>query len=125
MNLEGLISVARGESPADLVLVNAKIINTLTGEIEEGNVAIYQKHIAGIGDYDQGKEIIDLGGRYLAPGLIDGHIHLESTMLHPAEFAKTVVPRGVSAVATDLHEIANVSGLRGIRFMLDAVRDCP
>ena len=117
--------MARGESPADLVLANARIINTLTGEIEDGNVAIYQDHIAGIGDYDQSKEIIDLGGRYLAPGLIDGHIHLESTMLHPAEFAKTVVPRGVSAVVTDLHEIANVSGLRGIRFMLDAVRDLP
>lgn len=117
--------MARGESPASLVLANAKIINTLTGEIEDGNVAIYQGNIAGVGDYDQGKEIIDLGGRYLAPGLIDGHIHLESTMLHPAEFAKTVVPRGVSAVVTDLHEIANVSGLRGIRFMLDAVRDLP
>ncbi len=125
MNLEGLISTARGESPADLVLINAKIINILNAEIEEGSVAIYQGHIAGVGDYDQGKEIIDLGGRYLAPGLIDGHIHLESTMLHPAEFAKTAVPRGVSAVATDLHEIANVSGLRGIRFMLDAVRDLP
>lgn len=117
--------MARGESPASLVLANAKIINTLTGEIGDGNVAIYQGNIAGVGDYDQGKEIIDLGGRYLAPGLIDGHIHLESTMLHPAEFAKTVVPRGVSAVVTDLHEIANVSGLRGIRFMLDAVRDLP
>jgi adenine deaminase len=70
MNLEGLISTARGESPADLVLINAKIINILNAEIEEGSVAIYQGRIAGVGNYHQGKEMIDLGGRYLAPGLI-------------------------------------------------------
>ncbi len=124
MDVKGLISVARGESPADLVLRNARIVNTFTAEIEDGDVAIYEGQIAGVGDY-QGREEIDLGGKYLAPGLINSHIHLESSYLHPAEYARTVVTRGVSAVVTDLHEIANVSGLKGMKFVLDSVRDLP
>ncbi|MBA7504790.1 Adenine deaminase [subsurface metagenome] len=125
MNLKKLISVARGEAPADLVLKNARIINTFVGEIEQGNVAIYGDRIAGIGDYDEAKEIIDLQGNYLAPGLIDGHTHIESSMLHPARYAQAVVPRGTLTVVTDLHEIANVCGLKGIKFVIDWAQKLP
>lgn len=122
---EQLIDVAKGDAPADLVLRNAKIVNTLTAEIEDGDVAIVGSRIAGVGDYHEARQTIDLEGRYLAPGLIDGHVHTESSMLHPAEYARAVVPRGVSAVVTDLHEIANVAGLKGIRYMMDATRRLP
>lgn len=125
MRLERLISVAKGEAPADLLLTNARIINTFTAEIEKGNVAISQGRIAGIGDYHQAKQKIDLKGKYLAPGLMNGHIHIESSMLHIAEYAKAVVPRGTSAIVTDLHEIANVAGLRGIRYLMDCARRLP
>ncbi len=117
--------MARGEAPADLVLKNARIINTFVGEIEQGNVAIYGDRIAGIGDYDEAKEIIDLQGNYLAPGLIDGHTHIESSMLHPARYAQAVVPRGTLTVVTDLHEIANVCGLKGIKFIMDWAQKLP
>ena len=117
--------MARGEAPADLVLKNARIINTFVGEIEQGNVAIYGDRIAGIGDYDEAKEIIDLQGNYLAPGLIDGHTHIESSMLHPARYAQAVVPRGTLTVVTDLHEIANVCGLKGIKFVIDWAQKLP
>jgi len=117
--------VARGEAPADLVLKNARIINTFVGEIEQGNVAIYGDRIAGIGDYDEAKEIIDLQGNYLAPGLINGHTHIESSMLHPARYAQAVVPRGTLTVVTDLHEIANVCGLKGIKFVIDWAQKLP
>ncbi|TET56032.1 MAG: adenine deaminase, partial [Dehalococcoidia bacterium] len=87
MNLRELISVARGEAVADFLIRNARIINTFTGEIEQADVAIYGGRIAGIGDYDKAKEIIDLQGGFLAPGLINGHTHVESSMLHPARYA--------------------------------------
>ena len=125
MSLEKLIAVARGEIPADLLLANAKVVNTFTAEIESANVAIHQGYVAGIGDYEQARQVVDLEGRYLAPGLIDGHVHIESSLLHPAEYARAVVPRGVSAVVTDLHEIANVSGLKGIRYLMDCARPLP
>ncbi len=125
MSLEKLIAVARGEVPADLLLTNARVVNTFTAEIEKGNVAISRGRIAGIGDYHQAKQTIDLKGKYLAPGLLNGHIHIESSLLHIAEYAKAVVPRGTSAIVTDLHEIANVAGLRGIRYMMDCARGLP
>ena len=118
MNLRELISVARGETAADFLIRNARIINTFTGEIEQADVAIYGGRIAGIGDYGKAKEIIDLQGGFLAPGLINGHTHVESSMLHPARYAQAVVPRGTLAVVTDLHEIANVCGLEGVRFVM-------
>ena len=117
MKLSRLIPVAKGESPADLILVNAKIINVFTGEIETGNVAVYGGYVAGVGDYRQARQVVDLKGKYLAPGLIDGHTHLESSMLDVAQYARAVVPRGTSAVITDLHEIANVCGLEGMRYV--------
>jgi adenine deaminase len=125
MNLKELISVARGEIPADLLLKNARIVNTFIGEIEQADVAIYGDRIAGVGDYDKAKEIIDLQGRFLAPGLINGHTHMESSMLHPARYAQAVVSRGTLAVVTDLHEIANVCGPEGIKFVTDWARKLP
>ena len=125
MNLRELISVAKGETSADLLLKNARIVNTFIGEIEQADVAICGDRIAGVGDYDKAKETIDLQGGLLAPGLIDGHTHIESSMLHPARYAQAVVPRGTLAVVTDLHEIANVCGSRGIRFVTDVARKLP
>jgi len=123
--LAHLVSVAKGELPADLLLANAKVVNVFTGEIESGNVAICGDRIAGIGDYHQAKQVVDLSGKYLAPGLINGHIHPESSMLDITQYARVVVPRGTLAVVTDLHEIANVSGLEGIRYVLNCARRLP
>ncbi|MAH21286.1 MAG: adenine deaminase [Thaumarchaeota archaeon] len=123
--LASLIKVARGESAADLVLANVRVINVFTGEIEAGNVAIYDGKIAGVGDYHQAKQIIDLKGKYLAPSFINGHTHIESSMLDIDQYARMVVPRGTLAVVTDLHELANVSGLTGIRYILDSARRLP
>jgi adenine deaminase len=125
MSLRELISVARGKTPADLVLKNARIVNTFVGEIEQANVAIYGDTIAGVGDYDEAKDVFDLQGVFLAPGLINGHTHIESSMLHPARYAQAVVPRGTLAVVTDLHEIANVCGSEGIKFVTDLARKLP
>ena len=125
MDLTKLISVARGEGSADLLLKNACIINTFIGEMEQGNVAIYGDRIAGVGNYNEAKEIIDLQGNYLAPGLINGHTHIESSMLHPAQYARAVVPRGTLTVITDLHEIANVCGMEGIKFVMDWAEKLP
>ena len=123
--LNRLISVARGESPADLILANARIINTFNGEIETGNVALCGGKVAGVGDYKKARKVIDLGGKYLAPGLINGHTHLESSMLDVGQYARAVVPHGTSAIVTDLHEIANVCGLDGIKYVLDGARRLP
>ena len=112
-----LISVAKGETPADLLLRNARVVDTLSGGERQGNVAISGGRIAGVGDYDRAKESIDLQGAYLAPGLINGHTHIESSMLHPVQYAQAVVPRGTLALVTDLHEIANVCGFEGIEFV--------
>jgi adenine deaminase len=125
MNLKELISVARGEIPADLLLKNARIVNTFIGEIEQADVAISGDRIAGVGNYDKAKEIIDLQGRFLAPGLINGHTHIESSMLHPARYAQAVVPRGTLVIVTDLHEIANVCGVKGIKFVTDWAQKLP
>jgi adenine deaminase len=120
-----LISAARGDTPADLVLTGAGIVNVFTGEIGQGNVAIFEGRIVGIGDYTDAKEMIDLKGKYLAPGLIDGHVHLESSMLDAGQYARAVVSRGTTSIVTDLHEIANVAGLEGIRYILKAVKKLP
>jgi adenine deaminase len=125
MNLEDLISVARGESPADLLFLNARIVNTLTAEIETGSVVIHQGRVAGIGDYQSAKQVLDLKGNFLAPGLIEGHTHLESSMLHLSQYARAVVPRGVTTLITDLHEIANVCGLEGMKYIKDCARQVP
>ena len=117
--------MAKGESPADLILANARVVNTFTGEVESGNVAICEDRIAGVGDYRQAKQVIDLSGKYVAPGLINGHTHLESSMLDVGQYARAVVPHGTSALVTDLHEIANVCGLEGMRYVLKCARRLP
>jgi len=101
------------------------VVNVFSGEVEPGNVAICGDRIAGIGDYHRAKQVLDLGNRYLAPGLINGHTHIESSMLDIGQYARAVVPRGTLAVVTDLHEIANVCGLDGIRYVLGCARRLP
>jgi adenine deaminase len=101
------------------------VVNVFSGEVEPGNVAICRDRIVGIGDYHRAKQIVDLGNRYLAPGLINGHTHIESSMLDVGQYARAVVPRGTLAVVTDLHEIANVGGLDGIRYVLGCARRLP
>ena len=123
--LAHLIAVAKGELPADLVLANARVVNVFTGEVEPGNVAICGDRIAAVGDYCQAREVLDLKGQYLAPGLINGHIHIESSMLGIGQYAQAVVPHGTLAVVTDLHEIANVCGLAGMRYVLNCARRLP
>jgi len=125
VDIQRLLAAARGDIPADLLLVNARVVNTFTAQIETANVAICQGLVAGLCDYRQGKEIIDLNEKYLIPGLIDGHIHLESSLLSSAEYARAVVPRGVLSVVTDFHEIANVCGLAGIKYMLKCAGPLP
>ena len=120
-----LIRAARGEIPADLILANARIVNTLNGDVEENNVAICGGRIAGIGDYDEARETIDLRGSYVAPGFINGHTHVESSMLHITQYARAVVARGTSAVVTDLHEITNVCGLDGAKQILHIADGLP
>jgi len=112
--LSRLIAVAKGDELADLILADARVINTFNGEVEPGNVAVCEGRVAGVGDYRKAKEVLDLSGRYLAPGLINGHTHLESSMLDVGQYARAVVPHGTSALVTDLHEIANVCGLEGL-----------
>ena len=120
--LNNLIRVARGDAPADLVLRNAKLINVYSGEIYPADVAIHNARIAGIGSDYTGEKMIDLKGAYLAPGLIDAHVHIESAMVGVRQFAAAVVPRGVTAVVADPHEITNVLGLDGIRYMFDQAK---
>ena len=104
MNLETLVRRARGDEPVDLLLTDARVVNVLSHEIVEASLAISGSRIVGIGDY-QARETLSVGGAYVAPGLIDAHVHVESAMVPPAEFARMVVPRGVTAAVTDPHEI--------------------
>ena len=124
MDLKTRVDVAAGRQPADLVLKNGRIVNVASCEIHEGDVAIAGEHIAGIGEYE-GREIVDLKGQYICPGFLDGHVHIESSMLSVPEFAKIVAARGTSAVIADPHEIANVLGAEGIRYMLSSSKYCP
>lgn len=125
MDLPSLLSVARGDTPADLVLKNGRIVNVFTGEVEDADIAILGDRIAGVGKGYEGKQVVDLAGQYVAPGLIDAHVHIESSLCLPAQFARAVVPRGVTTVIADPHEIANVAGQDGVRFMHDASRGLP
>ncbi|MBI3733373.1 MAG: adenine deaminase [Chloroflexi bacterium] len=125
VDLSKLLAVSRGDESADLLLKNAKLINVRSAEIYETDVAIYDDRIAAIGAGYQSKETVDLKGLYLAPGFIEGHIHIESSMMRPSEFARAVVPHGTTAVVADPHEIANVLGLDGIRYILESAKDGP
>ncbi|MCP4592130.1 MAG: adenine deaminase [bacterium] len=124
MDPDQIVEIATGRQPADLVLKNGRIVNVLSNEIHEGDVAIAGEYIVGIGEYE-GAESVDLGGQYVCPGFIDGHVHIESSMLSVFEFAKLTAARGTTAVVADPHEIANVLGAEGIRFMLSSSKYCP
>ena len=124
MNKKHLIRVAQGLEPADLVLKNAEVFHVYTGEFILCDIAIADGYIAGTGSYF-GIEEIDMQGRYITPGFIDAHVHIESSMLTPYQFAKAALPCGVTTIVTDPHEIANVCGAKGIQYMLDATEQLP
>lgn len=123
--MSNIINVARGLEKADLVIKNANIVNVLSEEIHKGDIAICDGVIAGIGENYSGEKEIDINGAYVTPSFIDGHVHLESSMMLPKEFVKTVLPAGTTTVIIDPHEISNVLGLHGISFMHEAVKDLP
>ena len=123
-DLKRLIEVARGDRKADLVLKNAQIVNVLTEEIIEGDIAFCGEVIAGVGKYDGIKEI-DCKDLYAVPGLIDGHTHVEMSMLSLTEFSKLVVPRGTTCVVADPHEIANVLGVNGVKMLIEESKSTP
>ncbi len=125
MNVRDFLPRARGDEPADLILRNGRVINVFTGEIIETDIAIAGDTIVGVGSDYEAAEEIDLGGRYVCPGLIDAHVHVESSMVAPPQFARAVVPRGTTTVVTDPHEVANVAGVEGIRYMLDSSEGLP
>ena len=115
------VAAATGSKKAELVLKNAQIVNVFTQSVETGDIAIEGGYIVGIGNYE-GRTEKDLGGAYVCPGFLDGHIHIESSMTSPGEFERAVVPHGTIAVITDPHEIANVAGTAGIRFMMQSAQ---
>jgi adenine deaminase len=123
-DLEEKIKVARGEGRVNLLLRNANLINVLSGEIYPADVAIYGDTVVGIGRYEAEREM-DLGGKFLCPGFIDAHVHIESSMVTPPEYARAVVPRGTTAVIIDPHEIANVMGVEGITLMAEMAESIP
>jgi adenine deaminase len=116
------IEAARGDRPADLLFRGAKVVNVFTGEVASNSVAVYDGVVVGFDDR-QATEVLELNGAILAPGFIDGHFHLESTLLVPGEFARAVLPHGTTTVVADPHEIANVAGVAGVEFMLEASED--
>jgi adenine deaminase len=125
MTLVDRLAAARGDRPASLILRNAQLVNVWSGEIYPTDIVVDGTHIVALGTgYTAGREI-DLKGRYVCPGFIDAHVHIESSLVTPPEFARAVVPHGVTTVMTDPHEIANVLGLDGIRFMLERAKDGP
>lgn len=129
--LRNLIDTATGRRPADLVLKNGRIVNVVSNEIHDGDIALFGDRIAGIGNYQadlsgrQAARILDLKGRYVCPGFIDAHVHIESSLLAVPEFARIVVARGTTAVVADPHEFANVMGTEGISFILRTAKYAP
>ena len=124
VGLEERIRIASGEGIADLLIKNGRVVEVFSGQIEKKDVAIHQGMIVGFGDY-RAREIVDVRGDFLCPGLIDGHVHIESSMVTIPEFARAVLPNGTTTVVIDPHEIANVMGLDGIRFMAESAKGVP
>jgi len=120
-----LLAVARGDVPAPLLLKNARLVNVFSGMIEPCDIALAGDRIAGVGPGYAGAEQIDLHGAYVAPGFIDAHVHIESSLCAPPQYAAAVTPRGVTTAVIDPHEIANVAGISGIEFMAEASRGLP
>ena len=124
MAVRDRILAARGRLAADVILKHARVVDLFTNEVISTDIAIHDGFVVGLGAYD-GPNEIDLDHAYVLPGLVDGHLHIESTMLAPAEFARAVVPRGVTCVVVDPHEIGNVLGAAGVRMLIAATRDLP
>jgi adenine deaminase len=122
--LKKRIRIASGDGMVDLLIKNGRVVDVFSGEIEKKDVAIYGGMIMGFGDYEA-RKIIDVKGDFLSPGLIDGHVHIESSMVTIPEFAQAVLPHGTTSVVTDPHEIANVLGQEGIRFMAESAKGIP
>lgn len=120
--LKNLIDVAAGRVSADTLIKNCKIVDVFSGEITEGNIALTDGMIAGIGDYEA-KNVVDAEGAYAVPGFIDSHIHIESSYLSPEELGKLLVPHGGTTIIADPHEIVNVCGFKGLRYMIDAAKN--
>ena len=120
-----LIKAARGEIPADLVLKKGRVVNVFSGRIHENDVAVHQGRIAGLGPRYQGKREVDIHGKWVVPGLVDSHIHIESSMLIPSRLAEALLPLGTTTIVADPHEIANVLGAEGVRFMMEESRGIP
>ncbi len=124
MKRSDFVEAARGGRPADLLLKNCRLINVFSGELQECDLAVKDGVILGWGGY-RAVEVVDLGGAFVAPAYIDGHIHVESSMVGLAELARALVPRGTSGIVTDYHEIANVLGVEGIEYMIAADEGLP
>ncbi len=122
MDVAELIAVARGDAAADLILKNARLVNVFTSEICPTDIVIKQGRVAALGEGYSAAQVIDVGGRYVCPGLIDAHVHIESSLCTPPAFAQAVLAHGVTCVITDPHEIANVHGVEGIHYMLQEAR---
>jgi adenine deaminase len=118
------IAIARGDEPADLVLKGGAALSVFTGEVFEADIAIADGRIVGVGDY-AADETVDVSGKYLIPGFLDGHCHIESSKLSVDEFVRAILPRGTTSVVVDPHELANVLGIEGIKYVLDAGRHVP
>src|SRR5262245_17393639 len=124
-NLVELIRAARGEGRVDLLLKNAQLVNVISGEIYQTDIAINSGFVVGLGPGYSGREEEDLKGLYVSPGFIDSHVHIESAMVTVPQFARAVVAHGTTSVICDPHEIANVLGLPGLRFMIESSSGVP
>lgn len=124
MPMNSLLHAARGESPVDVLIRDCQIVNVLSGEVHPGSVGVKDGIFVGFGDYEA-VHVVDACGRFLCPGLIEGHIHIESTLLDPVRFARVAAEHGTALVVCDPHELANVLGLDGIRWLLEVTRDLP
>lgn len=125
MSIVDRLAAARGDVAADLVLRNGQLVNVISGEIYQTDIVIHDRHVVALGAGYSGRQEVDLAGMVVAPGLIDAHVHIESSLVTPPEFARAVLPHGVTTVVADPHEIANVLGLEGMRYMLERAKNVP
>ena len=123
MSIVDRLAAARGDRPADLVLRGGQLVNVISGEIYPTDIVVHDRHVVALGAGYRGIQEIDLAGKFVTPGLIDAHVHIESSLVTPPEFARAVLPHGVTTVVTDPHEIANVLGLEGMRYMLERAKN--